>query len=294
LADEVIVVDTGSTDRTKEIAGRLGAKVYDLPWCDSFAAARNESVKHATGEWVFWLDADDRLNEENRGKLRALFAGLADENAAYAMKCVCLPDPATGAVAVVDHVRLFRNHPQIRGRYRVHEQILPAVRSVGGEVRWTDVAVHHTGYRDPDPRARKQERDLRLLEREDAENPDDPFTLFNVGWLLSELGRPAEALPRLLRNLERSDPRDSTVRKLYALVAQCHRRLGRLEPALASCADGRRLYPDDAELLYLAAVYSLQGRFGEAEAQWRARRPGPVSPTSAAFSHGPTRVIDSG
>jgi tetratricopeptide (TPR) repeat protein len=316
VADEVVVVDTGSTDRTKEIASRLGARVHDFPWCDSFAAARNESVKHATGEWVFWLDADDRLQEENRGKLRALFAGLGDENAAYAMKCVCLPDPATGAVAVVDHVRLFRNHPEIRWRYRVHEQILPAVRSVGGEVRWTDIAVHHTGYRDPALRARKQARDLRLLEREDAENPDDPFTLFNRGWALSELGRPAEALPRLLRSLERSDPRDSIVRKLYALVAQCHRRLGRLEPALAACADGRRLYPDDAELLYLegtarreggdlagaesalndllasrpaphfgsvdsglrgykarhqlAAVYLQQGRFGEAEAQWRA------------------------
>ena len=74
------------------------------------------------------LHADDRLDEENRTRLRALFAGLKDENAAYAMKCLCLPDPVSGTATVVDHVRLFPNHADIRWKYRVHEQILPAVR----------------------------------------------------------------------------------------------------------------------------------------------------------------------
>src|SRR5207244_2007812 len=56
LVDEIIVVDTGSTDRTKEIAAWFGAKVVDFVWQDSFAAARNESLRHATGDWVLWLD----------------------------------------------------------------------------------------------------------------------------------------------------------------------------------------------------------------------------------------------
>src|SRR5262249_35977342 len=72
LVDEVVVVDTGSIDRTKEVAARLGARVFDFPWVDSFAAARNESLRHATGEWIFWLDAADRLDEENHQRLRAL------------------------------------------------------------------------------------------------------------------------------------------------------------------------------------------------------------------------------
>src|SRR6516164_2873056 len=86
LVDEMIVVDTGSTDDTKTVAERLGANVYDFDWVDHFAAARNESIRHATGDWVFWLDGDERLDDDNRGKLRALFERLCDENAAYAMK----------------------------------------------------------------------------------------------------------------------------------------------------------------------------------------------------------------
>src|SRR5262249_61212837 len=74
LVDEMVVLDTGSTDRTKEIAREMGAKVFEFPWIDHFAAARNECLHRASGEWIFWLDADDRVDEENRAKLRTLLA----------------------------------------------------------------------------------------------------------------------------------------------------------------------------------------------------------------------------
>src|SRR2546421_7974014 len=86
LVDEVIVVDTGSGDRTREIATGYGARVFDFSWVDDFSAARNESLRRATGDWIFWLDADDQLDEANRRKLRELFARLKKENAAYVMK----------------------------------------------------------------------------------------------------------------------------------------------------------------------------------------------------------------
>jgi len=241
LFQEIIVCDTGSTDRTKEIAERFGARGADFPWVDSFAAARNESLRHATGKWIFWLDADDRLDEVNREKLQALFAGLGDENAAYCMKCVCLPDPVNGSTTVVDHIRLFRNHPEIRWRYRVHEQILPAVRRLGGEVRWTDITIQHAGYQDPALRRRKLERDLRLLQLENTEHPDDPFTLFNLGCLSQEQDKPAEALSFLRRSLDGSHPSDSIVRKLHALIVQCHRRLGQMEEGAKSVSSRARL-----------------------------------------------------
>jgi glycosyltransferase involved in cell wall biosynthesis len=253
LVDEVIVVDTGSSDNTRQVAEQMGARVFDFPWCDSFAAARNESLRHASGEWIMWLDADDQLDETNREKLRQLFAHLPEDNVCYSMKCVCLPE-AGGPATVVDHIRLFRNHPQIRWRYRVHEQILLAVRALNGRVAWSDVQIHHTGYQDPALRKRKLERDLRLLHREDEEHPDDPFTMFNLGSTYQEKGEPARAIPYLQRSLQRSHPQDSIVRKLYSLLLSCHRRLQQSEQALAACLAGRSIYPDDVELLFAESI----------------------------------------
>src|ERR1700738_45715 len=86
LVHETIVVDTASTDHTKAIVASLGARVFDFAWVDSFAAARNESLRHATGDWIFWLDADAYLNDDTRAKIKPLFDRLRDEPAAYIMQ----------------------------------------------------------------------------------------------------------------------------------------------------------------------------------------------------------------
>jgi glycosyltransferase involved in cell wall biosynthesis len=250
LVDEIIIVDTGSTDRTKEIAARYGARVFDFAWVDSFATARNESLRHATGDYVLWMDADDRLDDENRIRLRTLLAGLTDSTVAFVMKCLCLPDKETNTATAVDHVRLFRNRPGVTWEFRVHEQVLPSLRRLGADVRWSDVIVRHVGYQDPDLRRRKLERDLRLLGLEGAEKPDHPFVLFNLGSIAQELGQTDEAVTLLQRSLALSQPGDSIVRKLYALLAQCHRRLGQGDLALAACRKGREFYADDVELLF--------------------------------------------
>ena len=250
LVDEMIVVDTGSKDNTKEIAVQCGARVFDFSWCDSFAAARNEALRHAPGEWILWLDADEYFDDANRDKLRRLLGSLDHQNAAFVMK-QSSPSQQGGSAMLVDQVRLFRNLPAIRWDYRVHEQILLSVRRAGHEVHFTDITLTHTGYVDPALRRSKLERNLRLLYLDLAERPEDAFTLFNLGWAYTDHGRHAEAIPYLQRSLEHSRPADSITPKLYALLTQSHRKLGQLREAHAVCRAGRIRCPEDAELLFL-------------------------------------------
>jgi tetratricopeptide (TPR) repeat protein len=249
LVDEIVVVDTGSGDGSQDIARQHGAKVIETPWPDSFAAARNESIRHATGQWLLWLDADEWFDEANRGKLRDVLAGLGDDKVAYVMQQRSAA--ANGSATLVGQVRLFRNHPDIHWDYRVHEQILPSLKKAGHAVRFTDLAIEHSGYLDPGLRQRKLERNLRLLHLDMAERPNDAFTLFNLGWAYADLGRCVEAVPLLQRSLQHSHNADSITPKLYALLTVCHRRLGQLAEAWAVCVAGQVRCPEDAELLFL-------------------------------------------
>ena len=253
IVDEIIVVDTGSTDATINIAESRGAKVYHFPWIDDFAAARNEALRHASGDWIFWMDADDRLDEANRLKLRSLLADLPADLVGFVMKCKCTTDHES-ASTLVDHIRLFANHPDLCWKYRIHEQILLSIRRLGGKVRWSDVVIHHIGYQSEAIRRRKLERDFRLLTLENQENPDDPFTLFNLGSVFIEQKEPAKALAALERSLVRSRPTDSITRKLYSMVAQCHRFLGNLVDAKSVCQEGRKLFSDDPEILFQESI----------------------------------------
>jgi GT2 family glycosyltransferase/tetratricopeptide (TPR) repeat protein len=255
LVDEAVIADTGSTDRTREIAARFGARVVEFPWCDSFAAARNESLRHATGRWVLWLDADDRLDEENRRRLRDVFANLSDSKDACAVKVRSAVDPLGRSHRLLDQVRIFPNLPSVRWDYRVHEQILASVHRAGGRVLWTDVVIDHTGYQHEEARKGKLARNLRLLEMDAAERPDDPYTLFNLGWTSLDLGRAEVAVTHLARSLELCSKGDfSITRKLYHLLSCAQLSLGRRPAALEWTAKGLARYADDLELLFQQAT----------------------------------------
>jgi glycosyltransferase involved in cell wall biosynthesis len=269
LFDEIVVVDTGSVDRTREIARDFGAKVFDFAWIDDFAAARNEALAHATGDYAFWLDADDVVEPAEREKLVRLLQKLTrGDEAAYVVRCACDPgaDGVTGAT-MVDHVRLFPLRRNVRWSYRVHEQILPALNRARFPVRWTDLVVRHTGSTEPGLRARKLDRDVRILERELSERPDDPFVLFNLGSIALDRRQWHEGLGFLERSLAGSAPSDSIVRKLFALIARAHQMMGNSQQALDTCARGLKLDPEDAELWFRKGqVHRRRGELAEAEA----------------------------
>ncbi len=271
LVHETIVVDTGSTDGTRAIAAKLGARAFDFNWVDSFSAARNASLEPATGDWILWLDGDEYFDAENRAKLKALVEGLRDEPAAYIMRQRSASEVPGEPPTLVDQCRLFRNHPQIRWSYRVHEQILPAVNAARHQVRFIDICIDHSGYTDPAIRARKSERNLRLLHLDEAEQPNEPFTLFNLGWIYMEHHQPARAVPYLRRSLEQCGRGDSIVRKLFFLLSLAHEQQGQIPEALRWCRAGRARCPDDAELLFHEGLLlrRLNDRAG-AKAAWRA------------------------
>jgi glycosyltransferase involved in cell wall biosynthesis len=280
--DEIIVVDTGSIDRTKEIALQFGARVFDFVWIDDFSAARNAALEHATGDYAFWLDADDVIDPAESEKLSELLASLEHAarsqecgppgtQVAYVVRCACDPSPdGTGGETVVDHVRLFPLRPDVRWTYRVHEQIMPALRRAGISVRWSDCTVRHTGYTDRALRARKLERDSRILREELKDRPDDPFVLFNLGSIAIEQRDWRGSLQYLKRSLARSAPTDSITCKLFALIARAHQMLGDSQSAVRTCEEGLKYEPADAELWFRkAVVHRHRGESTDAETCWR-------------------------
>ncbi len=270
--DEIVVVDTGSVDRTKAIAAEFGARVFDFPWIDDFAAARNAALTQATGDYAFWLDADDVVDPPQRENLRNVLAALdPDRPAAFVVRCACDPGAdGSGGRTVVDHIRLFPLRDDVRWSYRVHEQILPALQRAKVPVRWTDLVVRHTGYTDPALRARKLNRDTRILLAELKDRPEEPFVLFNLGAIAIERQEWGGALDYLGRSLAHSAPSDSITRKLFALIARAHQMLGDTGAALRACAEGLSLHPEDAELWFrCAVVHRHRGESAQAEACWR-------------------------
>jgi GT2 family glycosyltransferase/2-polyprenyl-3-methyl-5-hydroxy-6-metoxy-1,4-benzoquinol methylase/tetratricopeptide (TPR) repeat protein len=286
--DEMIVVDTGSTDATPRIAEELGANVFHWPWRDDFAAARNVSLDHASGEWLFWMDSDDTLPENCGRKLRALVDGEHQPGIlGYVMQVHCPGDDPTD-VTIVDHVKLFRNLPEIRFEFRIHEQVLPAIRRINGDVEFTDIYVVHSGSdRTKDGQAKKLERDFRLLHLESQDRPDHPFVLFNLGMTHADCGQHEDAIRSLKRCIEVSGIDESHVRKAYALLISSLMQSRRLEEAEQCCREGCDAYPDDKELLFRQAMLEHQlGRSEKSIATYRKVLSQPVTRHFASIDAG--------
>lgn len=267
--DEMIILDTGSTDATPQICEELGAQVYHWAWRDDFSAARNESLRYATGDWIFWMDSDDTIPEDCGRQLRALADGNhSDQILGYVMQVHCPGPTDTDGhdVTVVDHVKLFRNRPDLRFEHRIHEQILPAIRRASGEVAFTDIHVVHSGAdHSAVGRQRKLDRDFKLLQLDLQERPDHPFVLFNLGMTYADAQQYDEAVHYLMRCLQVSTPQESHVRKAYALLVSALYQQARFDEAFRRCQEGRGIYPDDKELLFRQAMLEHQrGHFSEA------------------------------
>ncbi len=192
LVDEIIVVDTGSADRTEQTARSCGAKVFSFPWTDNFAEARNESLRHATGDWIIFLDADERLNTfglEDCLRKAASAPGVD----AYAFPIVN-PRPNGEADSTVGRaVRFFRNLPGIRFSGLVHESVDRFLIESGARVDHAGFEILHFGYAlEPDIVRRKYERNFHLLKEELAKDPENSNFLYHLGLTCMALERQEE------------------------------------------------------------------------------------------------------
>ncbi|MFA0750249.1 MAG: hypothetical protein SLRJCFUN_000652 [Candidatus Fervidibacter sp.] len=183
IVDEIVVVDTGSTDETPQIAERYGAKVIRFEWTGSFSDARNESLKHATGEWILWLDADEAL-ADGKENLRKLLE-TNDEYDGFILPMVSFVGHRSHREGHVHPAfRLFRNLKGIRFERNLHEQIASSIKQVKPDAKFgvLPVWIEHYGYLSPLVR-RKQKvaRNLELAKKDLHANPFDPFAWYNLG-----------------------------------------------------------------------------------------------------------------
>lgn len=232
IAEELIVVDTGSTDATREIARRAGATVIDVPWVDDFSAARNVALKAAKGRWILVLDADEYLPESSAFAIKELLSGIRDKVCAFQLANKSSTDGGkTGIVGKI--VRLFPNRSDIRYEWPVHEQVVTSLRRAGIEICDTDIEIIHTGYSSAEVNQKKQTRNLRILDSFIASSPSPhPMAHFLRGGALLDLGRTAEALESYILCQSLLSPSDTLHDGAMVRRASCLAELHRFEDIL--------------------------------------------------------------
>lgn len=195
IVDEIIVVDTGSTDDTRDIAATFGAKLFQFDWVDDFAAARNFSLAQAGGDWILAADADEYASNALSLEIREFIQGR----------------PAIGRLKIVSEFRqngnllksqsfVSRLFPHgVRFRGRIHEQLvsqLPRINLRGD--------LWHDGYLE----VQKTDRNIRLLQAELEHEPGNPYLLYQLALEYTSLNRVENAFECLVKSFARMDQSD--------------------------------------------------------------------------------------
>ncbi|SEU20219.1 glycosyltransferase family 2 protein [Paenibacillus sp. NFR01] len=261
VADELIVVDTGSTDGTAEIARRFGADVVDYPWNGDFAAARNAGLRRAKGAWILVLDADEELDES--GKAELLLCAAHPEYEAFFLRIHNHQgkDRTSPTITVNPIIRLFRNRPGHRFCGAIHEQIASVIleQKPGAAMHLSGVVVHHYGYAaEVVAKKDKIKRNIELLQNELNREPDNAFHHFNMAVEHMRIGDSRKALQHIRRSLETAQADSSFIHLLYKYEVRCLSALEAFPAALEACERGIALLPNYPDLHHAHGVLQLQ------------------------------------
>ena len=277
LVDEIILVDTGSTDRTVEIAESFGAKIHRLPWQGDFAAARNASLKHATGDWILVLDADEMIPSEHHAELKRALRSQDFVGYNLIIENLLGEEGETHQTALI--FRMFRNRPDIRYEGIIHEQALPSAERTGMPVQNVNARIIHRGYLDRYVNERdKHERNLAILLRQIEDEPENPYAHFNLGQTYKMKGQQEEsarAYEQALGLLKAQNAPLTTAYwpHLYFSFVDLYRLMGRFDQALALADEAIEKFPSYPDILMTRGLVLLDmTRFEEAIACFEACR----------------------
>ncbi len=184
IVDELIIVDTGSTDRTVDICKQFGAKVYSIKWYDHFAKARNYGLEKATSDWILWLDADEQL-EHNKGTV--IKEKIKETKAAILLLPVInyvwnTLEGESDEACIYYQPRLFRNNVGIKFHNRIHETPqLPNHEKIKEATNYINVPIHHYGYiKEVAERKNKSARNKQLLQLEYEKADHSPWVEYHL------------------------------------------------------------------------------------------------------------------
>jgi tetratricopeptide (TPR) repeat protein len=249
VVDDIVVVDTGSTDGTPAIAASYGARVFHLPWQSDFAAARNAGLDRCRTDWILYIDADERLAPVSRAQVEALLTDAPEVAFRILLR------PVVGATPYREY-RLWRNDPRIRFENAMHEKVVPAIHAVAELERrpigTCDLLLNHLGYEGD--QTRKHLRNLPLLRRQVRAEPENLFVWHHLARVLAGLGRHRASEQVLVHAIDvsRAKPEVDYCGVLcYSELVGV--RMGRGEDVADLIAEGRRYYPGNYVLIWQEA-----------------------------------------
>ncbi|MGW2280447.1 glycosyltransferase [Streptomyces sp. NPDC001770] len=261
---DVVIVDTGSSDRSLEIAGKYTDKVFRTTMDQGYSAARNIALDHVRTPWVLFLDADEVFIEDEWRRIAEEIRGADERDMAFRVMRFNLTP--LGGVASDRTVRIFRNHPEIRYRRRVGESVEEAVEDRGGRIVNSGLMLNHFGgVRPVGQRAAKTYRYIELTKQQIHEYPGNGMWVAYVGFLLRLVGEIDEALPWSTRavELEPSSPR------AWSHHGHVLRAAGRTEDSLRAFETAAALEPGEATFRNMVGVMNLaSGRLDQADADF--------------------------
>ncbi len=259
IADEIVVLDTGSTDQTLAVARRLGAVTVEMPWSDDFSAARNRCLTQVTGDWILWLDAGERLDEHSATLLREFIHEEADPGKVYALLVqVPAADPAASGEQIAG-LRLMPNDPQLRFEGRVRETLEPSIEAAGLEIdALAGRIIRHRRQHDPARKALRAQRDLSLAALEMAESDGAPPVRVRlaIGDANCDLGAAAEARKAFLAALEVAEHGSrEMLEAYYGMLTTYDDDKFLVELQVTTCLEALETFPFDTQLLLAMGNY---------------------------------------